>query len=305
MPLDLNYHHLYYFWVCVRAGSLTEAARELHLSQSALSLQLGSLERSLGRRLLVRSRTGVVLTSDGRPVFERCERIFTEGEALSASLRAGGKRAPVEFRIGVAGGLGREVVFAVLDRIARIPRLTPSVRVSPGEDVLQGLLRRRLDVGFFSGDVSAQAGPAFRTRRLDSVPLRFVASPVLAANLGQFPKRGSAYPMMLRPPDHPVRLKVEAWFAAKGARPFTVLETADVDLMVALALQGRGIAVVSAIAARDHLKSGRLVRIPGSPANLQHEIWAAVPVRAHAEPDVRVAIDAAFALSPIFPRPAF
>ena len=51
MPLDLNYHHLYYFWSCARIGSLTAAGRELHLSQSALSVQLKSLERSLGRRL--------------------------------------------------------------------------------------------------------------------------------------------------------------------------------------------------------------------------------------------------------------
>ena len=83
MPLDLNYHHLYYFWVCVRAGSLTAASRELHLSQSALSLQLKSLERALGRRLLDRSRSGVLPTADGRLVFERCERIFPEGESLS------------------------------------------------------------------------------------------------------------------------------------------------------------------------------------------------------------------------------
>ncbi|HEX4046561.1 MAG TPA: LysR family transcriptional regulator [Elusimicrobiota bacterium] len=304
MPLDLNYHHLYYFWVCVRAGSLTAASRELHLSQSALSLQLKSLERSVGRRLLDRSRSGVLPTADGRLVFERCERIFPEGEALSAALRSGEKRAPVEFRIGVASGLGREVVLAVLDRISGIQRLTPRVVVSPGAAIQEGLIRRRHDAGIFSGDVSAEIGPAFRTRRLDALPLRFVATPALAASLGPFPRRGREYPMLLRPSDHPIRVKVEAWLSERGARSQTVAETADVDLLRALALQGRGIAVVHSAVVKEDLAAGRLVRLAGSPLDLMHEIWFAAPVRPAADEPIRAALAAILRPGAIFGKAA-
>lgn len=302
MPLDLNYHHLYYFWTCVRCGSLTAASKELHVSQSALSLQLMSLERALGRRLLVRSRSGVVPTVEGREVFERCERIFPEGEALSASLRSAASRPPVEFRLGAAAGLGREVVLAVLDRISAIPHLTPRIQVSPGEEILQNLIRRRLDVGFFSGDVSAQVGPTFRTRRVDAVPLRFVATPALASRLGAFPVRGREYPMLLRPPEHPIRAKVEGWLRDKGVRAVPVAETADVDLMRALALQGRGIAVVQSAVVKEDLASGRLVRLAGSPVDLMHEIWVSSPARASVYPEVRAAIASIFDRKPIFER---
>ena len=278
MPLDLNYHHLYYFWVCVRAGSLTAASRELHLSQSALSLQLKSLERALGRRLLDRSRTGVLPTAEGRLVFERCERIFPEGESLSALLRSGDRRVAIDFRIGMAGGLGRELVFEALDLIVPIARLKPSVVVSPGEDILAGLQRRRFDVAFFSGDVVAQLGQAFRTRRLDAMPVVFVASPKLARAMGPFPRRGRDYPMLLRPPTHPVRQKSDSWMAERGIRAQIVAETADVDLMRALALQGRGIAVLRASAIREDLAAKRLVRLAGGPVDIVHEVWAAVPV---------------------------
>jgi LysR family transcriptional activator of nhaA len=299
MPLDLNYHHLYYFWVSVRAGSLTAAGRELHLSQSALSLQLKSLERALGRRLLERSRSGVLPTADGRVVFERCERIFPEGESLAALIRSGDRRVTVDFRIGVAGGLGREVVFEALDRIAPIARLKPSVVVSPGEEILASLQHRRLDAGFFSGDTSAQLGPGFRTRRVDVAPVRFVASPDLVRKMGPFPRRGREYPMLLRPPTHPVRKKVEAWMSERGIRAQTVAETADVDLMLALAVQGRGIAVLRANVVRDEIAAGRLVRLAGSPADILHEVWVAVPVRAPADEEARAAAKAIFTMKPL------
>jgi LysR family transcriptional activator of nhaA len=302
MPLDLNYHHLYYFWVCVRAGSLTAASRELHLSQSALSLQLKSLERAVGRRLLDRSRSGVLPTAEGRLVFERCERIFPEGESLAALLRSGERNVPVDFRVGVAGGLGREVIFEMLDLIAPIARLKPSVVVSPGEEILAGLARRRLDVGFFSGDVAAQLGSSFRTRRLDAMPVVFVASPGLLRAMGPFPRRGREYPMLLRPAAHPVRQKVDAWLADRGIRAQTVAETADVDLMRALALRGRGIAVLRQSVVRDDIKARRLVRLSGSPTDIMHEVWVAVPVHPPADQEARDAVKAILAMKPLFGR---
>lgn len=301
MPLDLNYHHLYYFWVCVRSGSLTAAARELHLSQSALSLQLKSLETSVGRRLLERSRSGVVPTVDGRVVFERCERIFPEGEALARVLRSRERKDAVPFRIGVASGLGREVVLAVLERLRAVKRLTPLVHMAPGADVLQRLQRRQVDAALFSGDYSSSLGGAFRCRRLDALPMKFVAAPSLASRLSPFPRRGREYPMILRPTEHPVRIQVESWMLERGIRALPVAETADADLMRALALQGRGIAVLPAEVVREDLAGGRLEKVPGSPGHLLHEIWGAAPVRLPAEEETREAVGVIMGMSPVFP----
>lgn len=291
MPLDLNYHHLYYFWVSVRCGSLTAAARELNLSQSALSLQLKSLERALGRRLLDRSRSGVVPTADGRLVFERCERIFPEGESLASMIRSGGS-APIEFRLGFAGGLGRETIFKVLDLLAPIKNLKPSVVVSPGDEIQASLARRRFEAGFFSSDPAAQLGPSFRTARLDAEPVLFVASPALLRSMGPFPKRGKEYPMLLRPPSHPVRRKVDEWMAEQGLVAHIVAETADVDLMLGLALRGRGIAVLRKDFVHADVATKRLVRLAGTPDDIFNEVWAAVSTNPPADREAREAVAA-------------
>lgn len=302
MPLDLNYHHLYYFWACVRSGSLTAAAQELHLSQSALSLQLKSLERALGRRLLLRSRTGVVPTPEGREVFEYCERIFPEGESLTRFLRSDSPRAPIQYRIGVGAGLGRDVVLALLDRIYVVPRLIPTLHVEAGDRVLDRLSRYQLDVALFSGDHSAELGLGYRTRLLDAVPLRFVATPELAKRLGTMAS-GREYPMLFRPVGHPIRIKVEQWMREHGMKSLPVAESSDAELLRLLALQGRGVATVHLPIVRADLASGRLVRVAGSPAELMNEIWAACPVRPPVDHEPRRATELIMGMTPVFGKP--
>jgi LysR family transcriptional activator of nhaA len=53
----LNYHHLRYFRAIANEGVLTRAAEHLGISQSALSVQLGKLEDSLGQKLFSREHT--------------------------------------------------------------------------------------------------------------------------------------------------------------------------------------------------------------------------------------------------------
>ncbi|MCH2157064.1 MAG: LysR family transcriptional regulator [Opitutales bacterium] len=59
---NLNYHHLRYFFSIVEAGTLTEAARRLHVSQSSVSIQLRQLEENLDCALFDRQHKSLHLT---------------------------------------------------------------------------------------------------------------------------------------------------------------------------------------------------------------------------------------------------
>jgi len=62
----LNYHHLYYFWLVAKEGSFTRAAAKLRIAQSAVSLQVASLEDFLGKKLILRSTSKkIALTEQG------------------------------------------------------------------------------------------------------------------------------------------------------------------------------------------------------------------------------------------------
>ncbi|MFC6440299.1 LysR family transcriptional regulator [Pseudobowmanella zhangzhouensis] len=72
----MNYHHLYYFWRVASAGNLTQVAKEIHLSQSALSAQLKQFQHNLDMELFEREGRKLVLTAEGRKVLEYAEDIF-------------------------------------------------------------------------------------------------------------------------------------------------------------------------------------------------------------------------------------
>ena len=88
----LNYHHLHYFWVIAREGSITRATKELRLTQPTLSAQLRALEDSLGEPLFHRSGRSLVLTEVGRVAFQYADEIFSLGRDLRLAIhgKAGG-----------------------------------------------------------------------------------------------------------------------------------------------------------------------------------------------------------------------
>jgi DNA-binding transcriptional LysR family regulator len=68
------------------AGTITAAARHLHLSQSALSRRLQQLEAELGTTLLVRGRSGVELTATGRQTVAHARAIVARCDELRRRL---------------------------------------------------------------------------------------------------------------------------------------------------------------------------------------------------------------------------
>ena len=82
----LNYHHLYYFWRVALQGNLTHVAKELHVSQSALSSQIKQLERTMNVSLFERKGRSLNLTDMGKRVLTYANDIFNTGEELSSFL---------------------------------------------------------------------------------------------------------------------------------------------------------------------------------------------------------------------------
>ena len=85
----LDWDDLRFFLAIARHGSLSTAAKELHVAQSTVGRRLASLEAALGVRLLNRTPDGYVATLAGQGVREQAERL--EAEALSLERNVGGR----------------------------------------------------------------------------------------------------------------------------------------------------------------------------------------------------------------------
>lgn len=93
----INYHHLLYFWVVAREGSVVQASRELLLAQPTLSGQIRALENSLGEKLFQKSGRKLILTDVGRVVYRYADEIFTLGREMTDALRGRTSGRPVRF----------------------------------------------------------------------------------------------------------------------------------------------------------------------------------------------------------------
>ena len=118
--MALNLHHLRLFRAVAADGTLTGAARQLNLSQSAVSTQIKALEASLGHDLFERRGRGLVLTEAGRIALDHAEAIFRTADDLTATLRETSRCAP--------RAAGRRTRHAV----AQLPDGVPAPPDGPG-----------------------------------------------------------------------------------------------------------------------------------------------------------------------------
>lgn len=99
MPRNLDMTALRAFATVVEAGGVTRAAALLHLTQSAVSMQLKRLEEALDVRLLDRTPRGVRLTSDGERALAAARRMIELNDGLIEALRDAEPEG--EIRLGV------------------------------------------------------------------------------------------------------------------------------------------------------------------------------------------------------------
>lgn len=292
--INLNYHHLYYFWTVARRGGISAAARELNLAQPTLSAQLAALEKRCGRKLLMRGPWGARLTPEGEAVLAHCRRIFEAGRQLEADIAAGLDQAPRALRVGAHGAVPRAVVMRVLDAIRSAdPSLRTIVSSGTPEGIADRLESRLLDLAIATLDLSMRLGRDFRGREIGSIPLVFVAAPAVARRVGEFPLGLKEAPMLLRGPDNPVTKKVELHLKRKGVAPRVEAEVDDAELLRALALAGRGVAALELPSARADLAAGRLARLHPGPSGLRETVWLTAPREGAGRPGLERALDAA------------
>jgi hypothetical protein len=76
----LNYHHLYYFWVVARTGSVAAASRELRLTHPTVSAQIHQVEGIMGEPLF--KRAGIAAPSSN----PRTSEISPDGRCLQKTI---------------------------------------------------------------------------------------------------------------------------------------------------------------------------------------------------------------------------
>lgn len=237
--LSLTLRQLEYAVATARYGSVTAAARALHVSQPALSVALNLLEHHLGRALFLRRPGGRISpTSFGRSWLEDAE---TQLAGL-ARLSTATPLSRAEVRLAVFADLAAPCLAPIL---AHFATLTPHLAILPQvlefEPLAEALRNGQTDLAL-TWDLGLQTDIARQT--LAEVPPHAVLAP-------NHPLAGLPDLRLADLADQPLILAdqglsighMRALFAALGHAPRIAHRTASLDLMRSYAANGLGVGI--------------------------------------------------------------
>lgn len=124
----MNLYFLKYFYDTIRLNSVTEAARENHVTQSAISQGISQLEKSIGHRLLTHKRNAIKITSEGETVFEWSRTIFRQMDDLKSRLKTNQKEYGGNVSLACSHSLALSVLPEILDQFRKVaPLVKPKI----------------------------------------------------------------------------------------------------------------------------------------------------------------------------------
>jgi LysR family transcriptional activator of nhaA len=239
----LNYHHLYYFWLVAREGSITRAAEHLQLAHPTISKQLRQLESSLGDKLFKRAGRNLVLTEFGRKVFHYAEEIFSVGQELQDAVRGRGGGRPQQLMVGIPNVLPKLICHRLLRPAFELREEIHMIcHEAAPDELLTQLALHRLDLVLSDSPASATVNVRAFSHPLGGSNITFFGTRELVAKVRRrFPHSLDGAPMLL-PSDKTLLWRdLNQWFYTTDIRPKILGEFDDTALMKVFGQDGIGL----------------------------------------------------------------
>ncbi|WP_262299851.1 LysR family transcriptional regulator [Microvirga sesbaniae] len=270
-------------------GSLSAAARELGLTQPAVSQQVAALEGHLRTRLLNRSTRKLTLTASGETYLARARQILDEVAEVEDDLLSLSSELKGSLRVQAPSGIGQRYLAALIVEFqCQHPGLTIELIL---DDHVADLVEEDVDVAFRLGALTSAGLVA---RKLGSVARILVASPGYVATHGnpatpnelarhghvRFSWTPAGEHLTLIGPLGPVTVDVRSSFRANNS--FVLVEALR---------SGLGIGGVQLPLAQDLIERGELVRVMEDYAYPPMELHAVYSSRRFVPLKVRALVD--------------
>jgi LysR family transcriptional regulator, regulator for metE and metH len=284
--MDLEIRHLKLLVAVSEEGSLTGAARRLHLTQSALSHQLRDAERGLGRPLFLRGARKMTLTSAGDRLLKSAKLVLDELATAREEIRESPHAAEGTLRLATECYTCYHWLPPALAEFQKTyPKVDVQVVAEATRDTIPALLDGRIDVAITSDPIKSSrvaVEPLFGDDLLVMIPAghRLAKSPkpwVDAEDIAQetlitydAPKEDLT---VFKDVLVPAGLKPRRWV------PIQITEA-----IVELVRAGQGISVMACWAAEPYAKGGRLVLKQLTKDGISREWVAATRARKNPPP---------------------
>ena len=269
-----NLNQLRAFFLAAKEKNITRAAERLCITQPAVTMQIKSLEHTLGMKLIQKCGKDFHLTEVGNVLFGYVERIFNIVEEMDYALKSYTELAQGSLKLGTTRSFAR---YFMPDLISRYQDLYPKVKVflkeGNSQELLDGILSFEYDLGLIGGLPYG--------KKIKSIPYTkpefWLVSPPgqrLETKKGISLQDLQDEPIIIREKGSNARHMILSLFRSQGINPSVLVESGSVEFIKEYVMQGEGIAFLYKAEVEREVDMGLLLRlkIKEGPVFLQTDI---------------------------------
>ena len=244
--------------------NISKAAKELYISQPAISKSIQKLEESLGTKLFERSSRGVALTDSGELLYTHVKSAFETLSIGEDRLRRSIELGIGHLTIGVSSTLCKYVLLPYLKEfIKENPHINISISCQSTNQTLKLLEEEKLDVGLIGKPYLLKNIDFYSLREIEDI---FVATKDYLHNLSVRGVRHDqilqSATLMLLDKENMTRQYIDDYFQENHISLQDIIEVSNMDLVIEMAKVSLGVGCVIKDFVKEELQNGTLLEIP-------------------------------------------
>lgn len=266
--MEQNLSQYKIFYEVAKAGNISKAAKELYISQPAISKSISKLEDSLDVALFTRNSRGVQLTEEGRLLFEHVKSAFEALNRGEQELKRIKDFNIGHLRIGVSNTLCKYILLPYLKGfIENYPHIKITIESQSTSHTVSMLEQQHIDLGLIAEPSNRK--PLLFKPVMDIHDI-FAATKPYLDNLylreGQTADIFQTGTILLLDRNNMTRKYIDEYLGENQITLNQLLEVTTMDLLIEFAKIGLGIGCVIKEFVQKELDRGSLVEIPMEPA---------------------------------------
>jgi len=268
----LNYHHLFYFWVTAKEGSIKSASKKLGIGQPAISSQIRTLEETFGQNLFERKNRALVLTDAGNVVFDYANQIFTLGNELMEMIKDGTFSKRIHLQFGALDSVPKGLVQSLIHSAQKIAPCTITILEGEGDYLFRELQAHRIDLVISNFPPTIGDTHQFFSRLLARIPIANFAAKDFRPLKRKFPNSLQGQPFIMPSLHSKLRHDLNHFFQTKNIAVDVIIETQDTSIQKMLAIEGMGLIPLPDFAGKQLVKEGKLIKL-GTLQGVTEDFW--------------------------------
>lgn len=252
------------FYTVAATGNISKAAKELYISQPAISKSIQKLEDGIGCKLFSRSSRGVALTEEGRLLCSYVKDAFETLALGEENLRRSIELGIGHLKIGVSSALCKYILLPYLKEfIRRHPYIGISISCQSTNETLKLLEENKIDIGLVGKPKNRKD---IQFDFLEEIEDVFVATKDYLKNLSARDVTDSQIlqnaALMLLDKNNMTRQYIDNYLQTNQIHVQDSIDISDMDLLIEFAKIGMGAACVIRSFVETELADGSLLEIP-------------------------------------------